>query len=126
MEKRRFEACARQLGAKKPEAGRARSGAKPLGRLVDRLRAQVEGAEVHGHKSLGAYVERCLHCLLGVQVHEAHHLGRLVGANRYRRQIERTQALSDPLKALEVAGIAGEVEAMFRPDDGPGLSLIHI
>ncbi len=52
-------------------------------------------------------------------MHGAHHGRRLVGADRQRRHAERPQAPADVAEAVEVAGVAREVEPPRRTDHHP-------
>src|SRR5262249_19251274 len=51
---------------------------------------------------------------------EFHDRWRPIGANRDGREIERSEAGARLLEAIEVPGVAAEVEAAARADDGPG------
>src|SRR5438034_122377 len=96
-----------------------RGGAEAARRLVGRLIGQVERPPVHGDRMPRPEVERGAHRLLGIEVHEAHDRARLVGADRERGDVDLPEPLAERTEAVEVAGVAGVVEAARGPLDDP-------
>src|SRR5262245_7043868 len=94
-------------------------GDKTLGRLLQGFLGEVERAPVDRDEALTVHVGECPEGLLGRRVACVHDDRSYVGADWYRRQVERTQALADLREPGEVRGVAGEVEPLGLPSDDP-------
>src|SRR5512136_2246535 len=95
---RRIEPTALELG---PHADRG---------LGERLFGQVEGAPVHAQHHPRVEILEGLHRLLGRGVHRLHDLGGKIGSDRERGHVEWAEAAARLPEAVEVAGVAAEVE----------------
>jgi len=87
-------------------------GFKSPRRLIERLVSKDKGTPMHSHGLLRTCINMHLHSLFGIHVVVLHEPSRLVGTDRDGGQIERSEYLGDTGEAVEVAGDAGEVEAL--------------
>ena len=80
-------------------------------RLVDTLRRQLKGPEVHRDAPGGTEIEVCLHRLRRIHMDVLHEPARLVGADGQEREVYRRQAGPDLAEVGAVAGVAGVEDA---------------
>jgi len=88
-------------------------------RFVRRLVGQIECAVVHRQRGGGAQIDGGLQRLFRIHVHEVHDRRGRVGADRERCEIERSELLADAAEPVEVARVAGVVEAPRWARDHP-------
>src|SRR5262249_38478302 len=87
-----------------PALRAARLGHQPVGRLLERLAVQLEGAPVHRHQQGGPEVLEGLHGLLGAQVVGMVVSEIAVATDRKGGDVERPEAPADLRQACMVAG----------------------
>ena len=83
-------------------------------RLVDALGGQLERAEMHADALGGAEIQVRLHRLCRIHVNGLHEPARLVGADREKGQIDRTEPLPDIAKERRIRRVAGEIISARR------------
>ena len=87
--------------------------------LVERLLGQVEGAPVDAEPHPRVEIDEGLDRLLRRGVDRLHDLGRGVGPDGERGHVEGAEAPPRLLEAVEVAGVASEVEPPLAARDDP-------
>src|SRR5260370_671532 len=87
--------------------------------LVERLLGQVEGAPVDAEHYPRVEIDEGLDRLLRRGVDRLHDLGRGVGPDGERGHVEGAEAPPRLLEAVEVAGVASEVEPPLAARDDP-------
>src|SRR5262245_36682486 len=83
-------------------------GGQALRRLVEGLVGEVEGAPVDGYEGLRADVFEDLERLLRCRMASLHDDRRQVGADGYRRHVERPEALADLGEDACIRGVPGK------------------